>query len=71
MSSEFTVKAKAKWDSIPHHIQEQLLSNVWCTHCSDMTTITDFQGRVERGDLILTGNCATCGGKVARLIESE
>ena len=71
MSSEFTVKAEAKWDSIPHHIQEQLLRNVWCTHCSDMTTITDFQGRVERGDLILTGNCATCGGKVARLIEGE
>jgi len=36
-----------------------------------MTTITDFQGRVERGDLILTGSCATCGGKVARLIEGE
>lgn len=71
MSSESTVKAKAKWNSIPLRIQKQLLSNVWCPHCSSVTTITDFKGHVEEGDLVLTGSCATCGGEVARAIESE
>jgi hypothetical protein len=71
MSGEFTGKAKAMWDAIPPQIQERILTNVWCGHCSKATTITNFSGRVEKGDLILTGQCATCGGKVARLIESE
>ncbi len=36
-----------------------------------MTTIVDFTGGVEGGDLVLRGKCKTCGEKVARLIESE
>ena len=71
MSSEFTAEAKALWDSIPLQIQEQLVNNVWCSHCSGITTITDFKGGVEEGDLVLTGSCAKCGGSVARVIESE
>jgi hypothetical protein len=71
MSDKFTGKAKAIWDAIPPQAQERILNNVWCVHCSKGTTITDFKGSVEKGDLILTGQCVTCGGKVARLIESE
>jgi hypothetical protein len=71
MSGEFTGKAKAMWDAIPPQFQEKILTNVWCVHCSKATTITNFSGRVEKGDLILTGQCVTCGGKVARLIEGE
>jgi hypothetical protein len=71
MSGEFTGKAKAMWDAIPPQFQERLLNNVWCVHCSGVTTITNFKGHVEKGDLILTGQCVTCGGKVARLIEGE
>ena len=71
MSNEFTAEAKALWDSIPRKIQEQLINNVWCPSCSGMTTITDFRGDVEEGDLILMGNCVKCGRSVARVIESE
>ncbi|MBS1251940.1 MAG: hypothetical protein MAG451_00974 [Anaerolineales bacterium] len=71
MSGEFTVEARAQWESIPAQIRERLLSNVWCGHCSNVTTITDFKGHVERGDLVLTGKCATCGCEVARVIEGE
>ncbi len=71
MNSEFTAEAKVLWDAIPLQIQKQLINNVWCSHCSGMTTITDFGGRVEEGDLILSGNCVKCGGNVARVIESE
>ena len=71
MSSEFTVEAKALWDSIPLQIQKQLINNVWCPHCSSVTTITDFRGDVEEGDLVLTGKCVKCGEYVARVIENE
>jgi hypothetical protein len=71
MSSAFTAKAKILWDSIPLQIQKQLINNVWCSHCSSATTITDFRGDVEEGDLVLTGNCIKCGGSVVRVIENE
>jgi hypothetical protein len=71
MNDQFTAKAKAIWGSIPPQMQKKLLSNVWCSHCAEITTITNFEGRVEMGDLVLKGTCATCGGSVARVIESE
>jgi len=70
MNDNFPAKAKAVWNSIPSEAQRKLLSSVWCIDCSKMTTITNFTGRVERGDLVLKGTCSTCGGDVARLIES-
>ena len=32
--------------------------------------MVDFSGREVQGDLVLSGACATCGGKVTRLIET-
>jgi hypothetical protein len=69
MSGKFTGQAKAFWDAIPPQAQEKLLNNVWCVHCSKVTTITDFEGHMEKGDLILRGRCAVCGGQVGRLVE--
>lgn len=71
MPEKFTAPAKAHWEAIPAHIQELLLNNVWCPHCASVTTITDFSGRIEAGDLILSGSCVTCGKNVARVIEGE
>ena len=65
MSGEFTDDAKAMWGAIPQNVQEQLLKNVWCVHCKSATTITDFTGEMEKGDLILRGLCINCGGGVA------
>jgi hypothetical protein len=69
MNDQFTPQAQNFWDAIPPDIQERLLSNVWCAACRTSVTITDFTGKIEKGDLILRGTCATCGGDVARLIE--
>jgi hypothetical protein len=33
------------------------------------TTIVQFTGRIEQGDLVLDGRCISCGGPVARVIE--
>ncbi len=71
MNNQFTDKAKALWSSIPIEKQELLLSNVWCTNCTKATTIINYVGRMEDSDLILTGACITCGGKVVRVLEGE
>ncbi len=67
----FTPQALKRWESIPGEIRQRLLRNVWCGDCGTSVTITHFTGRIERGDLILTGQCGQCQGEVARVIEGE
>ena len=67
----FTPQALKLWESIPGEIRQRLLRNVWCGDCGTSVTITHFTGRIERGDLILTGQCGQCQGEVARVIEGE
>ena len=69
MKSPFTPAAQLLWDAIPQHFQDQILHNVWCLHCSDMTTMTDFTGEVHGKSLVLRGTCVNCRGKVARVLE--
>jgi hypothetical protein len=70
-SSKFTPQAKALWDRIPEAYQQKLLSNVYCTHCRDSVTITNYTGTVKGGNLLLVGLCAVCRTDVARLIEKS
>ncbi len=65
MQPRFTPAAQILWDAIPPHFQERILHNVWCPHCGDMTTMTDFTGEVHGRSLVLRGTCVTCRGKVA------
>ena len=65
----FTPAARTFSESIPDDVRPQLLSNVFCVHCGDEVTITNFSGREEGGDLILVGKCSDCGEDVARVIE--
>lgn len=67
----FTQSAEAFWKNLPPAIQERLLGNVYCAQCRKMTTITDYTGRIENGDLILEGFCIRCGSAVSRLIEGD
>jgi len=69
MLLSFTPAAQILWDAIPQHFQEQLLHNVWCPHCGDMTTMTNFTGEVHGKSLVLRGLCVTWRGKVARVLE--
>ena len=55
MTHDFTPEAERLWQSIPANKQELRLDNVHCSHCQEMVTITEFSGREEQGDLILTG----------------
>jgi hypothetical protein len=67
----FTEPARQRWESIPADIRQRLLSNVWCGHCSQETTIINFNGTLKGGDLLLVGKCAECHGDVARVIEGS
>ena len=69
MQPSFTPAAQIFWNAIPPHFQERVLHNVWCPHCDDMTTMTDFTGEVHGRSLVLHGTCVTCRGKVARVLE--
>lgn len=68
---QFTPQAQQFWAKVPETFQQRVLENVWCGTCNGATTIVDYQGRIQEGDLVLTGKCTTCGGKVARLVEAE
>lgn len=66
----FTRPAQKFWDTVSVEDQEKFLQNAFCRICGE-TTITNFQGRIQKGNLLLEGYCATCGQSIARLIEGK
>jgi hypothetical protein len=66
---KFDKKAMQKFNKIPDNVKSKILSNVYCSKCSDTVKIVDFEASIAEGDLLLTGKCANCSNKVARLIE--
>ncbi len=69
--ARFTVDAQRFWRTIPEELRLRILENVWCVSCRGVTTIVRFRGETDSsGDLILIGECAKCGERVARRIES-
>ena len=66
---EFTPQAAKRWAELGGRSQTLLLNKVWCTACSEATTIVRFSGRMERDDLVLEGRCIRCDGPVARVVE--
>ena len=73
MNPSFTTpEAQERWDAILPHHQDQILHNVWCPHCHNMTTMApDFWGEIQGTTLVLHGTCVTCEGRVARVLEGE
>ena len=71
MKQHITKAAQQRWDRIPPDIQRRFLDNVLCSTCCSSTAIKDYDGRVERGDLILSGKCVKRDNPVARLVEGE
>ena len=66
MKGSFTPKAKKLWKSIDKDGRAQLLNTVWCSLCSETSSMRDFSGKIESGLLILRGKCAKCNGGVVR-----
>jgi len=69
MANEFSKEALKLWMDLPADIRNKILSNVFCGQCRGTVTICDFSVEVVRPDIVLRGFCATCGHKVARVVE--
>jgi len=41
--------------------KQMILSSVWCSHCRQGTTITDYSCTSKSNSLILEGKCQVCG----------
>ena len=67
----FTEEARRRWMGIPADIRQRLLANVWCVHCCNEVTITNFNGTMKGRDLLLQGQCIQCKKDVARVIEGS
>ena len=66
----FAPSALKLWEAIPEAHRQQILENVYCSHCREVRRIEDFTGVKEPHDLVLRGFCATCGNVVVRLLET-
>lgn len=65
----FSAPAAKRWKAIPEKLRKMLICNVWCSHCSKGTTITNIAGSLKDGTLLLEGECEVCHGRVARVVE--
>ena len=70
-AEEYDLKAERLWAAVPPASKEKILSAVWCGKCRTGVRIVDYSIAEERGDVILRGECAVCGGRVARLVETS
>ena len=68
--NNFTKQAQKLWANIPSDVRLAILNSVKCGKCRGTVTMLNITGRVEKGDLILNGQCDRCGENVGRLIES-
>ncbi len=57
------------WTALPADIRAKILSNVFCGQCRGVVTIADYSMELVMPDVVLRGFCATCGHKVARVVE--
>ncbi len=59
-----------KWMKIPKDIREKLLNNVFCSKCSGVVRVVEYSIGEDKLGLIIKGKCATCSGKVVRVVEN-
>jgi len=57
------------WMALPTTDRSKILSNVWCSDCRGGVTMCDYSAEFDGGVMVLRGFCATCGHKVARVLE--
>ena len=70
-AKKLNLKAELLWASVSPQMKEAILKAVWCSHCRSGVAILDYAVGEDRGDVILRGKCAVCGGPVARLVETS
>ena len=71
MDDRFTPRAFFLWQALPDNLREAILAQVWCSACRTGVELREYTGRDVAGDVILEGKCPTCGGRVARRVETS
>ncbi len=69
--TKFSLKASLLWSTVPPQTKDRILKAVWCGNCRTSSEIIAYTGKERRGDLILEGKCAVCGGPVCRVVETS
>lgn len=67
----FTPAAAILWASVWPEARELVLAKVWCGSCRRSVQIVDYTGEEKKGDVVLRGKCAVCGGPVCRVVETS
>lgn len=71
ITPSLTPAAMERWERMDVKGRELILARIWCVHCKKNHGIRDAEGHLHpSGDTILLGFCPSCGGKVARVIET-
>ena len=66
-----TPAAMTRWIRMTDHGKELVLGSIFCGSCETGRGIRDATGELHpSGDIILSGFCPDCGGKVCRVIET-
>lgn len=66
---DFAPDTRRLWESILADVRPNLFANVFCGHCEEEATITNFSGTMDGVDLVLVGKCSEFDGDVAPVIE--
>jgi len=60
-----------QWKRISESIKKKILSNVWCSNCRDVISVSDYDIENHDYGLEIRGKCNVCGNEVARVVENE
>lgn len=68
----FTPNAQKRWDRISEIKQKHILTNVWCPHCSEITTISEYEGSIDNLNRIsIYGKCIKCFKPIETIIQEN
>jgi len=71
VTPHLTTAAAQRWSRIPAENREEILAKIYCGTCCSAAFLTKAEGKLDsHGDIILRGQCGTCGSPVCRLIET-
>ena len=65
---DLTGRAKDFWEQIPAAKKPEYLST-WCGYCHAEQSLSAVTGTIIHCNLVLRGECPTCGARLARVVE--
>lgn len=71
ITPDLTPAALERWLRMSAESKELILARIWCGWCRAESGMRNARGELHpSGDIILSGSCPACGGKIVRVIET-